>query len=195
MFRLARIEKRIGIGEVVEDIHWHFEEDGAGLAAQHLAKGRGGVLAQARGLMHRARPLRDRAQQIKLVHLLQRAAIPQAERGRPANDQHRATGEAGIGDAGHAICDARASRQKGDPRPARGLRPAFSRVNRRLLVARIHHADALAHAAVIDTGDMPPAEREDNLYPFTLQYLRHQPAPMYQSHKMSPFRKNAPALF
>src|SRR5437660_9647484 len=35
--RFAWIEKRIGIREVIQDIHRHFEKDRSGFSAQHLA--------------------------------------------------------------------------------------------------------------------------------------------------------------
>src|SRR5438270_83312 len=45
--RVTRVEKGVGIGEVVEHVHWHLQEGGTGFATQHLAKCRGGVFGQA----------------------------------------------------------------------------------------------------------------------------------------------------
>ncbi len=113
--------------------------------------------------MYGACPLGDGPQQINLIHLLQRAAIPQAEGSRAADYQYRAAREIGVGDSGDAIGDAGTGSQEGYSGPARAFGPALGGVYRRLLVARIDDADAFAHASIVNTGDMPAAQGEDYL--------------------------------
>ncbi len=61
--------------------------------------------------MHGARPFGDGAQQVDLVHFLQRAAIPQAEGSCSTNDEHRTAREIGVGHACHAVGYARTGSQ------------------------------------------------------------------------------------
>src|SRR5260370_16821049 len=134
--------------------------------------------------MHSTRPLSNRAQQVNLIHLLQRCAIPQTKRSRSTNHKHRAIGKISICHARHAIGNPRACRQKRNARFARTLRPPFSRVHRRLLVARIHHPNPLPHTPIVNSTNMPPAERKDDLNSFSLQYLSDQPASVHHPHTM-----------
>src|SRR5712692_4265354 len=74
------------------------------------------------------------------------------------------------------------STSAGKPRPY--TRPPFSRVHCRLLVARIHHPNPLPHTPIVNSSNMPPAEREDDLNSFSLQYLSDQPAAVDHAHSM-----------
>ena len=129
-----------------------------------------------------------------MAHLLQRALIPVVDGRGAAEDQHRASRHIGIGDAGDAIGDARPGGQQRHAGRASHLRPALGGMHCDLLVARIHHADALAHTAVVDGGEMTAAEREDDLDSLALEHLRDQ-QPAVQHHLVHPFRLAFYAVF
>ena len=67
----------------------------------------------------------------------------------------------GVRDAGHGVGDAGARHDHGDAEPAGEARPRVRGVRRRLLVADVDHADAVAEAGVVDRQDVAAAERED----------------------------------
>src|SRR5579863_5074357 len=62
MRRLTWIEILLGIDKIIQYIHRNFQERRPWFAAQHLTKSDGNVFSDARSLMHRARPLRNREQ-------------------------------------------------------------------------------------------------------------------------------------
>jgi hypothetical protein len=52
-------------------------------------------------------------------------------------------------------------------------------MHRGLLVTRINNANPLAHAAIIDTGDVAATERKNDLNALFFQGSGNQPATMY----------------
>ena len=106
-----------------------------------------------------------------MAHVLEGALIPVLDWGGAAEDDDRAAGGVGVGDAGDAVGDARAGGEQRDAGAAGQARPALGGMDGGLLVAGIHHADALAGAAVIDRGEVSRAEREDDLDSFALECL------------------------
>ena len=98
------------------------------------------------------------------------------ERALAADEQHRALGAEGVGDAGDGVGGARAG---GDDRAA-GLaghaRVAVGGVRGDLLMADVDDLDALVDAAVVDVDDVAAAEREDRVDALGLQRLGDQVA-------------------
>ena len=166
----------LGGDDVVQHVHRAFEEDRPVAACRRLAEAHRGVFGQPLRTGDRPRPLGDRGDEVHMPHLLQRAAVHLIERGGAAEDDDRAAALVGVGDAGHAVSHARASGQQRDARLAGDARPALGGVDGHLLVARIHHPDTLAHAAVIDRGDVAAAEGEDDLDAFALEDFGDQHA-------------------
>src|SRR5207247_10134968 len=101
--------------------------------------------------MDGACPPGDGAQQVDLTHLLERAAVPEAEGGSAANDENGAAREIGVGDTCDAIGDTGAGGQQGNAVRPRTFCPALSRVHRRLFVPRIHYTTALRRTAFVHT--------------------------------------------
>ena len=99
---------------------------------------------------------------------------PLLHRRGAAEDHHGAAARVGVGDAGDAVGHAWPRGQQRDARLAGDARPALGGMDGDLLVAGIHHANALAHAAVVDRGDVAAAEREDDLDALALEHLGHQ---------------------
>src|SRR6266567_455031 len=137
--------------------------------------------------MNGARPFGDGPQQVDLAHFLQRAAIPGAEGGRAANDENGTAREISVGYARNAVGDAGTGGQQGYTGRARAFCPAFSRVDSRLFVARVHHTDALAQTAIVNRGNMTTAEGEDDFDPLSFKYFSDQPAAVYHAQSETPF--------
>ena len=93
-----------------------------------------------------------------------------------AKDEHGAAVEMRVGDAGDAVGDARSGGQQGDAGIARDLGPALGGMHCRLLVAGIYDPNTLAHAAVIDGGDVAAAEGENDFHALALECAGNQPA-------------------
>ncbi len=107
-----------------------------------------------------------------MAQFLQRALIGMRNGSRAAEDEDRAPGLVRVGDAGNAVGHAGASGQQRDAGLARDLGPALGGMHRDLLVACIHHADALTHAAIVDRRDVAATQRKDDLHARLLEHLR-----------------------
>ena len=97
-----------------------------------------------------------------------------ALRGLSTDVQYRTLGPECGGDAGHRVGATR-TRGGDDASEASGLaRVSVGGVGRHLLVAHVHHLDALVDASVIDVDDVATAEREDGVDALVPERLRHE---------------------
>jgi hypothetical protein len=132
--------------------------------------------------MDALRELGDRFEYFRVVHVLKSAHLEARERAAAADDQHGALVVPGVGDAGHAVRDARASSHHSHAAAARRSRPALRRVAGDLLVAHIDDAHILIKARVIDRLHVPAAEGEDRIDAFLLDRADDEVAAVYQGH-------------
>jgi hypothetical protein len=91
-----------------------------------------------------ARCPRHRPQDVDVGDVLQGAHIGLRARRAAADQQHRRTGERGIGHSGDRIGDARPGGRHGDAERAGQLRMGMRHVDRGTLVAHVDYADAAA---------------------------------------------------
>ena len=115
------------------------------------------------GLIDRVAVFRDRADDAEMIHFLQRTAAKVLEGTLTAEDENGRIRTPGVGDAGYAVRDAGAGRDRRNADLA-GItaRPGIGRMNRRLFVAHIDDLDSFVDASVIDRHDMAAGEREDD---------------------------------
>ena len=144
-----------------QEVDGDLDEDRAGAAAEGGADGGGEHLGDLTRFRDRPRALGDRTEQRHLLRLLERAQSAEPERRGAADQEQRAPRRVGVGHARDGIGHAgpgghhRHSNIAGEPRVG------VPRMGTGLLVAHVHHLEALAHAAVVDGQDMAAAERED----------------------------------
>ena len=100
-----------------------------------------------------------------VVQLLQRARPPAPLR-RPAAEHHeRRAVEPGRGDGRHAVGDAGAGREHGQPRRAGQLGVGLGGEGGRLLVAGVDHPHALVAGRLVERPDMAAVQREHHVDP------------------------------
>ena len=109
------------------------------------------------------RLLGDRLQDRHVVELLQRPGAPPPLRGAPAEHDERGAVEPRRRHRRHAVGDARAGRQGGDPRPPGELGVGLGGERRRLLVARVDDAHALVAGRLVQRPDVPAVEGEHDV--------------------------------
>jgi len=157
-----------------EQIDRDLDEDRPRPAGERVPDGGGEHLGDLARLGDRPRALGDRPQQIDLLDLLERAETAQPERGRAPDEEHRAAGGVGIGDAGDRVGDARARGDQGHADVAGEARVGVGGVGAGLLVAHVHHLHALGDAAVVDRQDVAAAEGEHVAHARLAQGARDQ---------------------
>ena len=158
----------------VEDVARDLEVARSGSAREALPRRHRHHVGDPLGRGDAGGELGDRAHHVDVGKVLQAAHAVLALRGLAADVQHRALGAKRGGDAGHRVGAAR-TRGGDHAAQAPGLaRVPVGGVGRHLLVAHVHHPDALVDAPVVDVDDVAAAEREDGVDPFTLQRLRHE---------------------
>ena len=110
--------------------------------------------------------LGDRAHQVHVRQVLEPAHAVLGLRGLAADVQHRTFRAERGGDAGDRVGAARAGGGHHASEPPGLACVAVRRVRRDLLVAHVHHVDALVEAAVVDVDDVAAAEGEDGIDAF-----------------------------
>ena len=158
--------------EIDRDLHEHRSRP----AGQGVADRGGEHLGDLAGLGDRPRALGDRSQEVDLLDLLQRAEAAQAERGRAADQEHRAARGVGVGDAGHRVGDARPRGDEGDAHVPREARVGVGGVRAGLLVPHVDDLHALGETAVVDRQDVSATERE---------HVAHAGLPQRAGHQVS----------
>ena len=159
---------------------------GPGPAGQRGADGRREHLGDLPRLGHRPRALGDGLRRSTCSTSWSEPEPAQTERRRAADQEQRAPRRVGVGDARDRVGHARPRRDHGHADVARQPRVGVARVRRRLLVAHVHHLDALGDAAVVDRQDVPAAEREDVADARLLERPRHQVPAVQIRHRSLP---------
>src|SRR4051812_48803573 len=174
--RLGRDDGALERHLVVEDVAADLEEDRARRARHRLAKGHRAHVGHALGRHHVRGELGDRLHDVDVRQVLEGAHLVLVEGSLAADQQERALGAEGVGDAGDGVGRARAG---GHDRAA-GLsghaRVGVGGMSGDLLVADVDDLDALVDAAVVDVDDVAATEGVDDVDPLCLQGLGDQVA-------------------
>ena len=170
MLRQLNRQRHLG----AQRIHREVEVHRTGLAAVAERPGHRLVqfLQHQLGLPHGAGVAGDRAHQIGMNHVLQRAAVLLGARRRARQHQHRRPRDIGVGDAGHGIGHAGAGGDQRDAEAAGELRFGVGHIDRRAFVAHVDDADAFGVEAHPQRHDVAAAQGVDALDAALLQEAR-----------------------
>ena len=164
------VERDFAIEHVARDL----EVAGSGSAGEALASRHRDHVGNPLGRGDAGGELGDRTHHVDVGEVLQ-AAHPMLALGRlPPDVQHRTLGAKRGGDARHRVGAARPRGGHHAAEPARLSRIAVRGVGRHLLVAHVHHLDALVDATVVDVDDVAAAQREDGVDALVAERLRHE---------------------
>ena len=168
---LGRLGDVGGAEEHIErNVHEHRAGAPAHRGAYELSRSPVGVLSGA----ERQRLLREAANDLDVVHLLQRAHAPARFRRSAADDEHRAVRRLRLRDRRHRVGDPRPGGDRSDAALARHLGPALRGECRGLFVPRIDDPDPVLRGADEHRPDMGAVEGEQVADPGALQRQRNQ---------------------
>ena len=109
--------------------------------------------------------------------VLERSHLVLAQGTLAADQQHRAFGPEGIGDAGDRIGRAGPSSDHCTPWRASDARIPIGGMRCDLFVTHIDNLDPLVETSIIDVDDVSATQREDGVDPFMFQGFGHQMPP------------------
>jgi len=124
-------------------------------------------------IAHGPRIARQRAHQVGMDDVLQRAAVLLRLRRHTGQHQHRRPGDMRVGNAGHRVGDAGPGRDQRHAETARHVAMRVSHVNRRALVTHVDDADAFGIEPHPDRHDVTAAQRKDRVDAARLQAARN----------------------
>ena len=133
------------------------------------------VLRDAVGVVHLRRPLRHRAEDGRVVELLERFATEMFSRYLADKEDHRRRVLVGRVHAGRRVCRARAARDEADAGPPRQLAVRLSHVRRGRLVPAGDEADRRVVERVEDREVALPRDAERELDAMELQLIDERP--------------------
>ena len=152
------------VHEVDGDLEVHWPRD----PASRVAEGVGHVFGDALDPLDLLGELGDGLHEGGAVEVLEPAAQVVADAGVASDEDHRAGGLEGVGDARHGVGDAWPGRHDGHSRLPGDLRPALCGVGGHLLVPEVDNLDSLVDAALVEVVDVPAVQGEDVLHPLML---------------------------
>ena len=174
-----------------EDVNGHLQVDGPRPAGGGLADGHGHVFGDALRMVDAARPLGDGAHHLQLGEALQGESVLVAQGAATAQHQHGHAVHEGVGHAGDGIGHPWAGGDGAHPQATGGARPGIGHVGRRLLVAHVHDAEAVAVAGLQDGVNVAAVEGEQLPHAGRLQHAGDHLAAVDAGHGAPPLARSA----